>query len=128
MILKHCRGLVVRIVSVALVCAGFAQVSFGGIVGTEYLVSAEARAASMERVSAFLARDDVASQLQALGVDTADIDERLAGLTDAELISLEGQIDRQVAGGDGVITVIGIVFLVLLILELVGVTDVFKSF
>jgi hypothetical protein len=39
---------------------------------------------------------------------------------------LEGSLDRQIAGGDA-IAVIGVVFLVLLILELVGVTDIFKS-
>jgi len=128
MIFRNFRSHVVRVASVALVCAGFAQVSFAGVVGTEYLVAAEARAASMERVSAFLARADVAQQLKALGVDAADIDSRLAGLNDAELLALQGRIDQQVAGGDSVITVIGVVFLVLLILELVGVTDVFKSF
>jgi hypothetical protein len=31
------------------------------------------------------------------------------------------------AGADGALTVLGIVLLVLLVLELVGVTDVFKS-
>jgi len=128
MIFRNFRSHVVRVASVALVCAGFAQVSFAGVVGTEYLVAAEARAASMERVSAFLARADVAQQLKALGVDAADVDSRLAGLNDAELLALQGRIDQQVAGGDSVITVIGVVFLVLLILELVGVTDVFKSF
>jgi len=128
MVFRNFRGLVVGVASVALVCAGFAQVSFAGVVGTEYLVAAEARAASMERVSAFLARADVAQQLKALGVDAADVDSRLAGLNDAELLALQGRIDQQVAGGDSVITVIGVVFLVLLILELVGVTDVFKSF
>lgn len=126
-IFSNCRGLVVRAASLALICAGFAQASFAGVVGTEYLVAAQTRAANMERISAFLARNDVASQLRALGVGSADIDARLAGLTDAELISLEGQIDRQVAGGDAV-AIIGVVFLVLMILELVGITDIFKSF
>ena len=37
-----------------------------------------------------------------------------------------GKIDQQIAGGD-ILAVIGIVFVVLLILELVGVTDIFKS-
>jgi hypothetical protein len=53
--------------------------------------------------------------------------ERLNGLSHAELMELEGQLESQVAGGD-VIAVIGVVFVVLMILELVGVTDIFKSF
>jgi len=36
-------------------------------------------------------------------------------------------IENQVAGSDA-LAVIGVVFLVLMILELVGVTDIFKSF
>ncbi len=126
MTLKKFRDFLVRFLSIALVSAGFAPFSLAGVVGTEYLVEADARAASAARIEAFLARGDVARQLQDLGVDEADIHARIAGLTQAELLALEGQIDRQVAGGDA-LGVIGAVFLVLLILELVGVTDIFKS-
>lgn len=126
MMAKTLRGFLVRLLSVALVAAGFAQFSMAGVVGTEYLVEADARAASLERIETFLARDDVAQQLLALGVDESNIEARLAGLTNAELLALEGRIDQQTAGGDA-LAVIGAVFLVLLILELVGVTDIFKS-
>jgi hypothetical protein len=96
------------------------------MVGTDYIVEANAREASLARVEALLASDDVATQLQSLGVDKAVIQDRLQGLTNTELASLAGQIDQQVAGGDA-LALIGAVFLVLLILELVGVTDIFKS-
>lgn len=128
MILKKFRGFVVRFVTLALISASFAQVSFGGVVGTDYVVEADARTASLVRVSTFLARADVAQQLQNLGVDPSAIDARLAGLTNEELIMLEGRIDQQIAGGGELFTLVGAVFLVLLILELVGVTDIFKSF
>jgi hypothetical protein len=124
-IANNFRGIMVRLVSVALICTSCAQVSFAGMVGTEYLVHTDARAASLVRVTAFLARADVARQLQHLGVDPVSVESRLSGLTDAEVAALDGQIDRKVAGGDA-LAVIGTVFLVLLILELVGVTDVFK--
>ena len=124
--LKLMRGFLLRVLSVALVSAGFAQFSFAGVVGTEYLVEADARATSLERIEVFLAREDVAQQLSAFGVDEANIEARLAGLTGAELLVLESRIEQQTAGGDA-LGVIGAVFLVLLILELVGVTDIFKS-
>lgn len=126
MTLQKSRGFLFRLVSIALISAGFAQVSFAGMIGTEYLVEADARADSIARIESFLARADVAKQLQSLGVDKADIEARLAGLTNAELLSLEGRLDQQVAGGDA-LAVVGVVFLVLLILEIVGVTDIFKS-
>lgn len=105
---------------------GFAQSAPAGMIETGYLLDSEARAASLSRIEVLLAREDVAKQLATLGVDPSLVVERLAGLSDAELLELDGQIDSQIAGGD-VLGVIGIVFVVLLILELVGVTDIFKS-
>jgi len=123
---RRSRGIFVRILSITLVTAGFTQASWAGMVGTDYIVEANAREASLARVEALLASDDVATQVQSLGVDKAVIQDRLQGLTNTELASLAGQIDQQVAGGDA-LALIGAVFLVLLILELVGVTDIFKS-
>jgi len=120
------RGFLLRLVSMSIICMGFAQAAPAGMIGTSYLIDNEARAASLSRVEVLLARDDVARQLAALGVDQETVVERLNGLSTAELLVLEGQIDDQVAGGDA-LAVIGAVFLVLLILELVGVTDIFKS-
>ena len=37
-------------------------------------------------------------------------------------------IDQMPAGGDGFFAVVGIVFVILLILELVGAIDIFKKF
>jgi len=69
----------------------------------------------------------VRAQLGAMGVDATQVDSRVAAMTDAELRSLAGEIENLPAGADA-LAVIGIVFLVLLILEAVGVLDIFKSF
>lgn len=126
MMVRKAREFLVRLISVSLICMGFAQVSSAGMIGTDYLLESEARAASISRLELLLAREDVAQQLVDLGVDQEVVAARLQGLSNAELITLEGQINEQVAGGDA-LGVIGVVFLVLLILELVGVTDIFKS-
>ncbi len=116
-----------RLVSVSIVCMGFAQAAPAGVIGTSYMLDEESRAASLSRIEVLLARDDVGKQLEAFGVERAMVVERLNGLSHAELLELEGQLDSQVAGGD-IVALIGAVFVVLLILELVGVTDIFKSF
>jgi hypothetical protein len=121
------RAFVLRVISVSIICMGFAQVAPAGMIGTAYLADNEARAASLSRVEVLLARADVAQQLEAYGVNNAQVVERLNGLSTAELLELEGQIDEQIAGGDEILAIIGIVFVVLLILDLTGVTDVFKS-
>jgi hypothetical protein len=118
---------VLRLVSVALISMGWMQVSVADVISTQYVVDSESRAATLSKIDTLLVQDQVAKQLQAFGVDADDVSLRLQGMTTAELISLEGQLDSQIAGG-GALGVIGAVFLVLLILELVGVTDIFKSF
>ena len=79
-------------------------------------------------VDTYLAREEVAAQLGALGVDPEVARLRAEALSSTELEALAQRIEQAPAGGDGVLTVLGVTFLVLLILELVGVTDIFKSF
>lgn len=102
-----------------------ANTATAGVIGTQQAMGAELRAAKETQVRSSLARDDVRQAMQSLGVDPLEADARIASLSDAELLQLEGQLDRLPAGGDA-LAVIGVVFLVLLILELVGVTNVFN--
>ena len=120
------RALLLRVVSVSIVCLGFAQAAPAGMISTGHMVNNEVRAESLSRIELLLARDDVASQMVALGVQPEQVMERLNAMTTAELLELESNFDEQLAGGDA-LAIIGTVFLVLLILELVGVTDIFKS-
>ena len=82
--------------------------------------------AAREVVDAYLTRQEVADELAALGVDPEVARLRAQALSDAELEALAGRIHDAPAGGDGVIVVLGVTFLVLLVLELVGVIDIFK--
>ena len=79
-------------------------------------------------VDTFLARQEVTAELTALGVDPEGARLRAEALSGEELEALAQRIEETPAGGDGVLTVLGVTFLVLLILELVGVTDIFKRF
>ena len=85
------------------------------------------RTAAIERINGLLARDSVRQQMVALGVDPRDAQARVAALTDSELQTLDRQIGELPAGGD-VLALVGVVFVVLLILELVGVIHIFKKF
>ena len=113
-------------VSLAIICTGFAQVSHAGVIETSVLADQEDRATHIARVEVLLASAEVARQFEKLGVDQALVAQRIQTLSNTELLLLQEQMDQQVAGGDA-LAVIGTVFLVLLILELVGVTDIFKS-
>ena len=96
----------------------------GGIISTQdYVSQADAdatRAALVEQLN----REDVQLQLEALGVDAADVEARVAAMSDAEVAQLHDRMDEMPAGASAA----GALFLVLLIfviLDIAGVTNVF---
>jgi len=81
-----------------------------------------------ERVESFLLREDVQSQFVLLGIDPEEAASRVASLSDEEIQQIAGRLDELPAGEGGLGVVVGailIIFLVLLITDLVGVTDVY---
>jgi hypothetical protein len=104
----------------------FPATSYAGLVGTDEILLTAPRNQQMTEIRNVLARDDVRTQMLDLGVNPADVEKRLNALTDAELARLSTGMQELPAGGDAV-AVIGIVFIVLLILELLGVTNVFTK-
>lgn len=86
--------------------------------------AADARA----HLNAFLSRDEVRDILRSQGVDPAEAEHRVAALSDEEAVRAAGQLDRLPAGGSTVGVLVGailLVFFVLLILDLLGLTNVF---
>jgi hypothetical protein len=97
------------------------------LIGTQdALAAAAGEPGGLARVESALARADVQAQLTALGVEPAEAALRARALTETELNLLADHLESLPAGGD-LLAVIGIVFVVLLILELVGAIDLFKK-
>lgn len=115
------------VATLAFGATGLVAPAHATVIGTQTVMAESARADTVARVHAALDREAVQAQLVSLGVDPADAKARVAALSDAELQRLDGRL-AELPAGAGVIEVVGIVFVVLLILELVGVTDIFKSF
>jgi hypothetical protein len=98
------------------------------MIGTERMVSSQQRTDDLNTVTAFMSRADAVEQMEQLGVDPVDARARVASLSDEELSRLAQNVRDQPAGADGgLFVVLGIVFLVLIILELVGVTHIFSA-
>ena len=116
----------VALISLSLVSLGLQAPAAAGIVGTADAVAAVQQQDHRGAVQSVLARADVREQMVTLGVDPAEVDARIAALTDAEVATLANRIDGAPAGGDALV-VIGIVFVVLMILEFTGVIDIFKK-
>lgn len=120
------KRLGVLALSVALINMGIPAIGRAEIVGTQTYMEAAQRDTDLASVTAALNRTEVRERLLALGVDPARVEARVATLTDSELRDLASQIDQLPAGGD-FLALIGVVFIVLIILELVGVIDIFKK-
>jgi hypothetical protein len=98
--------------------------SYAAMISSDAAISASERG----RIMSMLDRADVRIQLESLGVKPADVSARIAALTDAEAAQLARQLDQLPAGGDALGAVVGaivLVFLVLLITDLLGLTKVF---
>lgn len=95
------------------------------VIDTQAILSQQNNSTQVE-LQKLLAREDVRQQLIAYGVDPEDADHRIAALTNHELNQLQQHIDELPAGSDA-LAVLGIIFLVLIVLELVGVTNIFSK-
>jgi hypothetical protein len=107
--------------------ATFPQQALAGIIATPAAIAAQENHASVSHLKALLAREDVRGQLLRLGIDPGVAEQRVNALTPAEIARLQPQLDSLPAGGDGLLVVVGVVFVVLIILELVGVTNIFTK-
>lgn len=75
------------------------------------------------QVQRFLQREDVRAELISLGVDPELAQSRAQTLSDAELARTASLIDQP--AGAGVVGAIVLIFVVLVITDLLGITDVF---
>jgi hypothetical protein len=78
-----------------------------------------------QRVNVLLQRAEVRAALAARGVETAQIEARVAALTDEEARLLADQLDQLPAGASDVLGIIFAVFIILLITDILGLTKVF---
>jgi hypothetical protein len=77
------------------------------------------------RIVSALSREDVQAALVARGIDPIEAKGRVAALTDDEASLMASQLDTAVAGGNGIIGAIVLVFLVLLLTDILGFTKIF---
>lgn len=119
------RKFLAPVLIVSLTFSGYASVASATVISTQEALSAQQRSVVESSVRSDLARSDVRQAMLRMGVDPAQADARIAALSDADLMQVQGQLDRLPAGGNA-LAVVGIVFIVLLILELTGVTNLFN--
>ncbi len=117
---------VIMVLVVSIMNLGFPVSAYAGLIGAGQMIASQEREATIARINNALHSEHVKHAMISLGVDAQDVQTRLAGLTQSELQQIDQEIKNLPAGGS-VLIIIGAVFLVLLILELVGITDVFSK-
>ncbi|HEY8554387.1 MAG TPA: PA2779 family protein [Burkholderiales bacterium] len=115
-----CRILAFAFFAVAV----HAPVASAALVGTEAALGAAQAGAERARVQRLLERDEVKRQLLAAGVAPSELEARVSALSDAEVSELAARLDALPAGGDA-FGVILFVFVVLVITDYLGFTDIF---
>ncbi|HWD22930.1 MAG TPA: PA2779 family protein [Burkholderiales bacterium] len=81
-----------------------------GMIGTDQVATTSSQA-DRSAVLSFVSRADVASQLQAMGLDASSAKDRVAAMSDQEVSYLAGRINSLPAGADTA----GVILLILII-------------
>jgi len=110
------------LVLIAFALSVFSSTATAAMVSTQAVVHGTSDRAV---VADFLQRSDVVVQLQALGVSPEAASARVNALTDSEVAQLAEQIGEQPAGGSSILGLAVLVFLILLLTDVLGYTDIF---
>jgi hypothetical protein len=116
-----------NLITVAATLLLFALVTsplHASMVGTGELLASEQAHMDRAQLMQTLSRDDMRQQMERMGVAPEAAAERIARMTDAEVAELNQRL-ADLPAGAGVLETVAIIFLVLVILDAVGVTDIF---
>lgn len=94
------------------------------MVGTASVIQSESSRIDREQLTGMLGREDIRQQLVTMGVDPEVAQQRIAMMTDAEVASLNQRLNEMPAGSD-VLGVLLIIFIVFVITDIIGATDIF---
>ena len=120
------KRLFIYFLVVLLPGASLCTTASAGVIDSRDLVHEQLTTDQRSELLALLSRDDVAAQLTEYGVDPVTAQMRVSSLTDAEVASLHQKID-ELPAGSGVLGTIALVLLILILLDIAGVTDIFPK-
>lgn len=109
--------------SFLILCLSFAQAQAAIITNNQVIHQTE-QASDREALLQVINRSDVQEQLLGMGVNTADIENRINQMTREEIAQLNQQLDTLPAGGD-VLGVLLLIFIIFVITDVIGATDIF---
>jgi len=121
--MKLFRRTLALFISFSLMFATFGQAQ-AAMVSNSQLINHAQHSNDKAALLQTIKRADVQAQLLEMGVNTADIEKRIDQMTQDEVTQLNQQIDQMPAGG-GVLGIVVLVFVVFVITDVIGATDIF---
>lgn len=104
------KKMICRFLAIALIALPF-QTGQAAMIGTEQANAEVNVQTDRSLVTTYLSRSQTINEFQALGLDVQDARDRVAAMTDAEVASLAGQMNAVPAGGDGLVVLVLVVFI-----------------
>lgn len=100
------------------------QVTHAAMVTTNSAIQAQQVQMDRAEILDLFAQDNLRNQLTQMGIDTDLASDRIASMTDAEIMQLNERL-KDMPAGEGVGSVLLIVFIVFVITDMLGATDIF---
>lgn len=94
------------------------------MIGNQQIIQQHLPLQTRDSLQQLLQQDSARQQLQAWGVSPEQIKNRIGSLTDAELARINSQLDNRNAGGS-ILGILLIIFIVFVITDVIGATDIF---
>lgn len=118
------RRIIAMLISFSVLIAGV-PVSVADVVTSDEVLATQQQQYDKQQLVALIDDSAVQEKLVALGVDSADAKSRIANMTDSEIAAFNAQVDNMPAAGSVAGTVLT-VLIVIVVLDLLGVTDIFS--
>lgn len=121
------RFIVLLIASVFLLSTLSASAAQAAMIGTDVFAGSEQVESQRQSILDMLDREQVREQLVTWGVDPVNAEQRVGSMTASEVQVMHDRMQQMPAGAGGgsVVSAFLIVFLVLLITDILGYTNVF---
>ena len=95
------------------------------MIGNEQIINQGLSVQTRDNLRQLFEQDTARQQLQAWGVSPDQLQSRIDSLTDTELVRINRHVDELNAGGNSILGILLVIFIVFVITDVIGATDIF---
>jgi|SRR5690554_1372057 len=122
------RRVIASLLAMAMFSLGFqGSIAQAAMVSTGDFMQQQQADYDREQILHILSQDSTRDTLLSLGVSPEDVERRVNNMTAEELAQFNAQAEQLPAGGASIFGVVIFVLLLLIVLDLLGATDIFPA-